>query len=209
MSSDARDADNDAAVEAAWVDVLGAIYHKVKWHKIRARSTYDVFEHRIEYSRHERGIPEIIQKLCDKLSVQAPVYAVRRDLFLSRVQELRASEKTALRIVRTRGKLLTLLAAQRAQELRADDTGADIDDGDAGAAADGGQQTLAAPASAAASAAPAARPPHDTEQAAGARKSGARRAKTGGKAAAAPRRGRPAAARRARDGAAAAGEVKT
>ena len=204
----------EAAVEEAWVDVLAAIYGKVKWHKIRARSTYDVFEHRIEYSRHERGVPEIVQKLCDKLSIQAPVYAVRRDLFLSRVRELRDHETVALRLIRTRGKMLTLLAAQRAQEMKASDREGEEGEGEGGgeAAAAEGQQRLTAAVPAAA----AAPPPQDKAYRAGGKKkkpagagAGARSGhgtkRAAGRGGGGRNKGRTP--RKAKDGAASDGEV--
>ncbi len=100
-------------IEEAWVELLAHIYRAVDWKKVaRSKISYDIFEHRLEFARYERGIPEFIQKLCNTLSLQAP------PLPLDAVEFLRRHEPEAMNMVRRMGKLLTLKAAQRAKELK-------------------------------------------------------------------------------------------
>lgn len=100
-------------IEEAWVEVLAHIYKAVDWRRVaKNRSAYDVFEHRLSFARYERSVPDIIQKLCNTLSLQAP------PLPLDKVEFLRKHEKVALKMVRRWTKLLTLEAASRAKELR-------------------------------------------------------------------------------------------
>lgn len=99
------------------VNILGHIFRKVQWGKMGRRSPYDIFEHRLEYAKYEIGIPEFIQKICDKLSIQAPVYGDSMNDFLQSVEYCRANETNTFKIIRSRGKLLTLLAAKRSKEI--------------------------------------------------------------------------------------------
>lgn len=104
---------NEKQLEEAWVEVLAYIYKAVDWKKIaRNRSAYDVFEHRLEFSRYQPDVPSVIQKLCNTLSLQAP------PLPLHVIEFLRQHEKEALRVLRKMPKLLTLKAAKRAKELK-------------------------------------------------------------------------------------------
>jgi len=104
---------NEKQLEEAWVEVLAYIYKAVDWKKIaRNRSVYDVFEHRLEFSRYQPDVPSVIQKLCNTLSLQAP------PLPLNVIEFLRQHEKEALRVLRKMPKLLTLKAAKRAKELK-------------------------------------------------------------------------------------------
>jgi len=98
--------------------ILGTIYGRVSWKKMGSRSAYDIFEHRLEYARYEQSIPEFIQKICDKLSIQAPSYSASMSDFLDAVKYCRKWEKQALHMLRTRGKLLTLLASQHNKKVR-------------------------------------------------------------------------------------------
>jgi len=100
-------------LEEAWVDLLAHIYKAVDWKKTaRNKSAYDIFEHRLEFSRYEPDIPSVIQRLCNTLSLQAP------PMPLDTIEFLRQHEKESLRILRKMPKLLTLKAAQRAKELK-------------------------------------------------------------------------------------------
>ncbi|WP_456478146.1 hypothetical protein [Geoglobus ahangari] len=100
-------------VEDALVEWLAHIYRAVDWKKTaRNHSAYDIFEHRLEFSRYEPDIPSIHQKLCNTLSLQAPYVP------LDVMEFLRKHESIALRILRKMPKLLTLKAAQRAKELK-------------------------------------------------------------------------------------------
>ena len=108
---------NDELLERHVVNVLGHIYRKVNWRKMGSRSSYDIFEHRIEYSKYEIDLPKVVQKLCDKLSIQAPVYADGVQDWLESMEYCRRHEKESLNLIRTQGKLLTLLAAERSKEI--------------------------------------------------------------------------------------------
>ena len=93
-------------IEDTWVIVLAYIYRSVNWKKMaRNRSSYDIFEHRLCFARYEPTVPDIIQKLCNTLSLQAP------SLPLDRIEFLRKNSDIALEIVRRWTKLLTLKAA--------------------------------------------------------------------------------------------------
>lgn len=109
----------ESELEENVVTVLGRIYSRVQWRKMGSRSAYDIYEHRLEYARHEPDLPSLIQKLCDRLSIQAPSNADGLDDFLHALNYCRQHEKEALQMIRTRGKLLTLLAAKWSKEMRA------------------------------------------------------------------------------------------
>lgn len=105
--------DLDRALEDAWTELLAHVYKAVDWKKIaRNRVSYDIFEHRLEFSRYESDVPSVIQRLCSSLSLQAP------PLPLEVIEFLREHNKDAMRILRKMPKLLTLKAAQRAKEIK-------------------------------------------------------------------------------------------
>lgn len=94
-------------LEDVWVSVLGHIYHAVNWKQVaRNRSAYDIFEHRLEFSKYEKDVPSVIQKLCNKLSLQAPYIPIED------IEKLRLHEEEAMKILRKMPKLLTLKAAE-------------------------------------------------------------------------------------------------
>lgn len=100
-------------LEEAWTELLAHIYKAVDWKKVaRNKNAYDIFEHRLEFSRYEPDIPSVIQKLCNTLSLQAP------PLPLNVIEFLREHEKDAMRVLRKMPKLLTLKAAHRAREMK-------------------------------------------------------------------------------------------
>ena len=94
-------------IEEAWVNVLADVYSAVNWTKMRkARSSnYDVFEHRLSFSRYEKDVPSLLNRLCNSLSLQAP------ELPLEDINFLRRHESVSMRVVRRMPKLLTLEAA--------------------------------------------------------------------------------------------------
>ena len=81
--------DDEYRLEGDVVTILACIYSKVKWASMGSRSSYDIFEHRIEYARHEQSIPEFIQRLCNKLNIQAPTYGKYERDFLDAVERCR------------------------------------------------------------------------------------------------------------------------
>jgi len=100
-------------IERAWIEVLAHIYKAVNWKKVaKGRSAYDIFEHRLEFSKYESDVPSVIQKLCNTLGLQAP------SLPLEYVNLLRENEKEAMKVLRKMPKLLTLYSAERAKELK-------------------------------------------------------------------------------------------
>jgi len=104
---------NEGRIEEAWVEVLAYVYKAVDWKKVaRNRSAYDIFEHRLEFSKYEPDIPSVIQRLCNSLGLQAP------PLPLDEIEFLRQNEKLALKVLRKMPKLLTLKAADRAKQLK-------------------------------------------------------------------------------------------
>lgn len=105
----------ESETERKVVEVLAYIYRAVDWKRMHtSKISYDIFEHRLEFARHEKTMPELIQKLCNKLSLQAP------PLPLDDVEYLRNHESEALSMIRKIGKLLTLKAAKRAKQLYAE-----------------------------------------------------------------------------------------
>ena len=96
--------DDEYRLEGDVVTILACIYSKVKWASMGSRSSYDIFEHRIEYARHEQSIPEFIQRLCNKLNIQAPTYGKYERDFLDAVERCRGTEEQTLHMIRTRGK---------------------------------------------------------------------------------------------------------
>lgn len=100
-------------LEEAWTELLAHIYKAVDWKRVaKSKNAYDIFEHRLEFSRYEPDIPSVIQKLCNTLSLQAP------PLPLNVIEFLREHEKDAMRVLRKMPKLLTLKAAHRAREMK-------------------------------------------------------------------------------------------
>lgn len=99
-------------IEQAWRDVLAHVYAAVNWKKIaRGRSAHDIFEHRLEFARYEQSVPSLLQKLLNRLSLQAP------PMPLDKIEFLRRHEFEALQILRSMPKLLTLYAAEDSKEL--------------------------------------------------------------------------------------------
>jgi hypothetical protein len=108
-----KDNPTEKEIELNLIEVLAHIYRSVNWRKVaRSKISYDIFEHRLSFSRYEKDIPSLINKLCNTLSLQAP------PLPLDRIRFLRDNEAEAMKIVRKMPKLLTLEAANRAKELR-------------------------------------------------------------------------------------------
>jgi len=103
---------NEENVEESLVQVLSEIYSAVDWKKMRkSRSSYyDIFEHRLSFSRYEKDIPSLLNRLCNSLSLQAP------PLSLDEIEFLRLHEDVALSIVRKMPKLLTLKAADKTKK---------------------------------------------------------------------------------------------
>jgi hypothetical protein len=103
---------NEKEIEKNWVSILGHIYHAVNWKKVaRNRISYDIFEHRLSFSRYEKDIPSLLNKLCSLLSLQAP------KIPLLSVEFLRENEELALKVVRKMPKLLTLEAAEESKKI--------------------------------------------------------------------------------------------
>lgn len=99
-------------VEEKLVNVLAHIYKAVDWKRMNtSKISYDIFEHRLNFAKNQRGVPEMIQKLCARLSLQAP------PLPLDDVEFLRDHENDAMKMITDYGKLLTLKSAKRAKEL--------------------------------------------------------------------------------------------
>lgn len=104
---------NKREIEENLVEWLAHVYRMVDWKKVaKSRSAYDIFEHRLEFSKYESDIPSVHQKLCNTLSLQAPPVPLHVMDFL------RENEKEALKILRKMPKLLTLKAAYRAKEIK-------------------------------------------------------------------------------------------
>lgn len=103
---------SEKLVEALWVELLAHIWNQVKWRRIRGRRHLDVFEHRLEYAKYEAGVPSVLQRLGNTLSLQgvnAP---------LEVIEGLRKCEDVAMDVLRKWTKLLALKASIRARELR-------------------------------------------------------------------------------------------
>lgn len=104
---------NEKELEQNWINLLGHIYKAVNWKKVaKSKISYDIFEHRLSFSRYEKDIPSLINKLCNTLSLQAP------PLPLDCIKYLRDNEVKAMKIIRKMPKLLTLEAANHAKHLK-------------------------------------------------------------------------------------------
>jgi len=103
--------DRARALEERWASVLAHVWNAVKWHRIRRRPL-DVFEHRLEWAKHEPDVPSVLQRLADSLGLQGLQVPV------DDVEELRRDEELALDVLRRWTKLLALKASLKAKELR-------------------------------------------------------------------------------------------
>ena len=92
--------------------MLAHVWNSVKWRRIRGRRPLDVFEHRLEWAKHEPDVPSVLQRLASSLSVQGLQVPVED------VEFLRESEELALEVLRRWTKLLALKASIKAKELR-------------------------------------------------------------------------------------------
>jgi len=110
---------DEKLLEDDLVTILGSIYRKVQWQKMGSKNPWDIFNHRIQFSANEATIPQMIERLCNHLSLQAPVYSEQSEQFVEAVDRCRQVEKEAMHMVRTRTKLLTLLAARYAKVVKA------------------------------------------------------------------------------------------
>ena len=104
--------DRARAVEERWVEVLAHVWNSVRWGRMRGRRSLDVFEHRLEWAKHEPDVPSVLQRLASSLSVQGLQVPVED------VEFLREDEELALEVLRRWTKLLALKASVRARELR-------------------------------------------------------------------------------------------
>jgi len=104
--------DRARAVEERWVRVLACVWNSVRWRRMRGRRPLDVFEHRLEWAKHEPDVPSVLQRLASSLSIQGLQVPVED------VEFLRESEELALEVLRRWTKLLALKASVKARELR-------------------------------------------------------------------------------------------
>jgi len=95
------------------VSVLAHVWNSVKWRRIRGRRPLDVFEHRLEYAKHEPDVPSVLQRLGNTLGIQGLQVPVE-DL-----EFLRENEELALEVLRRWTKMLALKASIKAREIRA------------------------------------------------------------------------------------------
>ncbi len=98
-------------IEESWVELLASIYKSVNWKKIaRKRSSYDIFEHRVERAKYYRTVEEFIQKLLNLLSLQLP------PLPIEAIEILKSRNDEAMQILRRKTKYLCLKAILKAKE---------------------------------------------------------------------------------------------
>ncbi len=102
-----------------WIAVLSVVYREADWSQItgggRRRST-DVFQHRLLVAAKQPTVPRAVRKLCHGLSLQGP--PIDPDI----LDELRADERTALRLLDDENVYLTLKAKQTVDSYYNDDS---------------------------------------------------------------------------------------
>ena len=107
---------DEELLEQDLVTILGSIYRKVNWRKMGSgKSTWDIYDHRMQFAANEPTLPQFIENICNHLSLQAPVFSEQSERFLESLKRCRQVEKEALYMIKTRTKLLTLLAAKFAK----------------------------------------------------------------------------------------------
>ena len=100
-------------VEKAWIEVLAHIYRAVNWRKVaRGHFAYDIFEHRVEFSKIQPDVPSVLQKLCNTLGLQAMPAP------MDKVRFLREHEREAMKLLRKWPKYLAMEAIDRAKQIR-------------------------------------------------------------------------------------------
>ena len=93
-------------------EVLGKIYNSVDWKRMRGRSSYDVFQHRLNVAVRQSSIAAFIQKLCHGLNLQAP--AINPEL----IEWLDKEDKKVFMLLREGTQYFTYKAAEASQKIR-------------------------------------------------------------------------------------------
>ncbi len=92
--------------------LLGKIYVSVNWRAIKGRSSYDVFQHRLNVAVRQSTITAFIQKLCHGLNLQAPSIDPKLIEWLDEEQEI------VFMLLREGTQYFTYKAAENARELK-------------------------------------------------------------------------------------------
>lgn len=102
-------------VKELLVRLLAATWRKwmaTQGKKIKGRSVYDVFVHRLKVAGYESSIPKMKEKLNHGLGLQS--VPVPPDI----IDRLEECKSIALKMIREETDYLTLLAAERSKETR-------------------------------------------------------------------------------------------
>jgi hypothetical protein len=93
-------------------ELLGQIYANVKWKKMRGRSAYDVFEHRLLVASYQPDVLSFLKKLCHGLSLQAPP-----GMDIKLIEQLNNNKET-LRYIRSYPQYFVYKASQKSKEMK-------------------------------------------------------------------------------------------
>lgn len=93
--------------------VLGYVYNRVDWHKMKSRNAHDVFVHRLQTALSKPTFPRFLEKLCNGLSIQAIPYDS-----LPGIERVCEHDKEAMKLLRTQSRVMALLAIKKAKEVK-------------------------------------------------------------------------------------------
>jgi len=93
--------------------VLGYVYNRVDWHKMKSHNAHDVFVHRLQTALARPTFPEFLDKLCNGLSIQAIPY----DSLLG-IERVCEKDKEAMTLLRKESRVMALLAIKKAKEVK-------------------------------------------------------------------------------------------
>ena len=89
------------------VTLLKSAYKKVDWKRMKGRSSYDVFQHRLKVASYSDSVKKFVEKLCKGLSLQSV------DVDPELIDRLESNCDEVLRRLREETVYYTLLAAKR------------------------------------------------------------------------------------------------
>lgn len=103
--------DDQPTTEERWAQALAVIYRAwVAQGDGRRKDAMSVFERRLLRSSYERGVPQVIQRLCGLLNAGTPAMPIEA------LDELIA-DSGSMQVLRGSTKYITLLAAARSKEM--------------------------------------------------------------------------------------------
>lgn len=98
-------------------DMLARAYRRVQWHKMGARSAYDIFAHRVKVAGNMNSITRFLEKLCHGLHLQSI------SIDPQKIEFLEENRDEVLRMIREETVYLVLLAAKKSKDMKAQKKG--------------------------------------------------------------------------------------